>query len=215
MTLIHSLDIISSFIIGLPLIAGALLLSKISTSAKYFFSFIITNCVFQITLQALAFYDIENIWLINLSALFDLILCLFFINSIFLVCPNRNIMQFSTLLTIVFIAINTYFGWDQIVKSTFLGSEFIALILVLFSLVYITKYNVTTSHYIFLILVPLSLYLASIILVFLAFDIALDNNNQSLFVFYYYALPIINIAAYGCYAIAFYLDARPKLNPRN
>lgn len=194
---------------------GVLCFFKLSTTLKTFFGFVVCNTAIQIGLKALAFNGIENIWLINLSALSDLLFCYFFINSIYLKISLNKSINISVMIVFIYSLTNTFFGWGNIVKLTFLGSEFIALILVLSALVYCTKNFINTNHYLFLILIPFSLYLASVILVFLAFDIGIETKNQNLFVFYDYLFPIVNIMAYCCYAIAFYLDARPKYNPCN
>ena len=215
MTLIHSLDIISSCSFALPFVLGVLLFFKVSTPVKYFYGFIAANSVVQIALHILANNGHENIWLINVSALTDLLFIFYFINSIYFKLSFKRSITISAITIFIFFLTNTNYGWDTIVKLTFLGSEFITLILVLSALIYCIKNFNIMSQYLYLILIPLSIYLASVILVFLAYDLAVESKNENLFIFYQYLFPIINIAAYSCYAIAFYLDARPKLNSRN
>jgi hypothetical protein len=153
--------------------------------------------------------------MVNVSAINDLVFCLAFINYFYFKLSYKKIIAVSLISTVLIVIINTLLGWGNIVKSTFIGAELLSLIMVLTGLLHLTKQKRNAPSFYYWILIPLSLYFSVSILVFLAMELGIDNNNQNLFVFYLYLFPIINIAAYCCYAIAFYLDARPKLNPRN
>lgn len=215
MNLILNLDIISTYCIAFPIFIGVLYLFRLTNSTKIFFSYIVFNTLIQLGLKLLASNSINNVWLVNVSALSDVLFCLFFINSFYLKYSVKKIIITSIFLTLFFGLINTLLGWSNIVKFTFIASELLSLILVLAGFLHLTKEKKSIPSFYFWILIPLSLYFSVSILVFLAIDLGIENNNQNLFVFYDYLYPIVNILAYCSYAVAFYLDARPKLNPRH
>lgn len=194
---------------------GVLFLFRLNNSTKIFFTYVVTNLLIQLGMKILANNSINNVWLVNLSAITDLVFCLAFINYFYFQLSHKKIITVSLILTVLFVIVNTLLGWGNIVKSTFIGAELLSLIMVLTGLLHLTKQKRNTPTFYFWILIPLSLYFSVSILVFLAMELGIENRNQNLFVFYLYLFPIVNIAAYFCYAIAFYLDARPKLNPRN
>tara|TARA_R110001592_G_scaffold237306_3_gene496099 strand:- start:6039 stop:6680 length:642 start_codon:yes stop_codon:yes gene_type:complete len=213
--MILTLNFISASIIALPLIVGVLFLFRLSNSTKLFFTYVVINLLIQLGLKILANYSNNNVWLVNVSAITDLVFCLVFINYFYFKLSHKKIISVSLISTVLIVIINSFLGWGSIVKSTFIGAELLSLIMVLTGLLHLTKQKGNTPSFYFWILIPLSLYFSVSILVFLAMELGIENSNQNLFVFYLYLFPIVNILAYCCYAIAFFLDARPKLNPRN